>query len=362
MKVVFLVKYYDLYQIELLKKIPNWKGLNYSSFINEINDDYFLMYNSFINHLRNNGVDAKLIIPNFLEVQTKWANENNTEISKNWNYDITQKQIETEKPDILFVNSNFEYWGDFLIQIKKHVKKICAWVSCPFPFNLSFKDIDLVYTLFPPHYEFFKQKKINAKIVSAGFDPDILKHTTSESQYETSFVGGIGSLHKKRTETLIKLSKKVNIDFWGYGFQSQNFLKNFYKNLKTSFAFSNNYNGLAWGLKMFSILQNSKITLNIHGDIAANYSVNMRLFEATGVGSLLLTEENQNINDFFVPDKEIITFSSVEDAIEKIEFYLKNNKERDRIAKAGQRKTLEKFNYSEMIKDYLFDFKSLLND
>lgn len=361
MKVIFLVKYYDLYQKELLKKIPNWESLNYSSLIKEINDDYFLMYNSFINHLRNNGVDAKLIIPNFFEVQSKWAHENSNEVNNKWNYEIAQKQIEAEKPDILFVNSNFEYWGDFLTSIKKHVKKICTWLSCPFPTNLSFQEIDLVYTLFPPHYELFRQNKINAKLVTAGFDSDILYHIKANNQHNITFVGGIGAHHKKRTQFLIEISKQLNIEFWGYGFQSSNPIKNLYKNLITGFAFKNSFRGLAWGIDMFSVLSTSKITLNVHGDIAKNHSVNMRLFEATGVGTLLITEHNKNLKNFFVPGKEIVTFNTAEDAIEKIKYYIENETERDKIAKAGQQKTLNNYNYKILIKDYISDFNLLIN-
>src|SRR5262249_4919104 len=37
----------------------------------------------------------------------------------------------------------------------------------------------------------------------------------------------------------------------------------------------------------------------------------------------------------FVPDKEAVFYDSIEDAIEKIEYYLQHDDERERIARAG---------------------------
>jgi spore maturation protein CgeB len=41
---------------------------------------------------------------------------------------------------------------------------------------------------------------------------------------------------------------------------------------------------------MFKILARSKIVINRHGTIAGNYAVNMRMYEATGSGAMLVTE------------------------------------------------------------------------
>ena len=362
MKIIFLVKYYDLYQIEVLKKIPNWEDLKYNELVEKINNDYFLMYNSFVNHFNKLGHEARLIIPNMKEIQEKWCFERNEKLPQNWMFEIPLKQIADFKPDILFLNSNFEYWGDFKKRASKYVKKICAWLSCPFPSSLSFENLDLVYTLFPPHFELFKSLRINAKLVHAGFDPEILPLLEKKKKFDVTFVGGIGSYHLKRTKFLMKLAKEVDINFWGYGFKSDNSIKNFLKQLKTGFRFKNNYQGLAWGLEMFNILYNSKITINVHGDIAKNHSVNMRMFEATGVGTMLFTEKSDSLQDFFNPEKEVISYSNANEAIEKIKYYLQNNQKREEIIKHGQLKTLNDFNYKFLIKNYEADFIKLLEN
>jgi len=361
MKIAFLVKYYESYQNNMLLKNPNWNDLNYDSLIEKINDDYFLMYNSFVKYLSRLGHEVQLIIPNMKLLQNKWIENRKIVINGNWELEIAQLQISEFKPDILFLNSNFEYWGGFLEKAKKHSKKVCGWLSCPFPKSLSFKHIDLVYTLFPPHHTYFKSIGINSKLVHAGFDQEIYSMLKPDPTIDVSFIGGIGAYHKKRTEFLMKLASSVKIDFWGYGFESSNLIKTFLKHVITKFRFYNNYNGLAWGTDMYSAIGNSKISINVHGDIAKEYSVNMRMFEATGMGSLLLTEKTDYLNNFFDPEKEVITYNNVDEAKEKIKYYLENDSERIKIAKAGQERTFKDYNYKTLIKNYEADFIELLN-
>ena len=51
--------------------------------------------------------------------------------------------------------------------------------------------------------------------------------------------------------------------------------------------FRRRYHGEAWGLDMYGVLAHSKIALNRHIDVAEDNANNMRLYEATGVGTLL---------------------------------------------------------------------------
>ena len=50
-----------------------------------------------------------------------------------------------------------------------------------------------------------------------------------------------------------------------------------------------------WGLDMYRALARSKITINRHINVAENNANNMRLFEATGTGSLLITDRKDNL-------------------------------------------------------------------
>ena len=57
-----------------------------------------------------------------------------------------------------------------------------------------------------------------------------------------------------------------------------------------------------------------------------------------GVGSLLLTDKKDQMEKLFGPS-DIVGFENVNDCIEKIKFYLKNDEAREKIAKNGYKKT-----------------------
>jgi hypothetical protein len=101
-----------------------------------------------------------------------------------------------------------------------------------------------------------------------------------------------------------------------------------------------------FGLEMFQQLQRSKVSLNTHIDISATHASNMRLYEATGVGSCLLTDSKSNLGELFEPDSEVVAYNNWEECVEKLNYLLAHDDARRSIAEAGQRRTL---------KDHSFD-------
>ena len=91
---------------------------------------------------------------------------------------------------------------------------------------------------------------------------------------------------------------------------------------------------------MYQILHNSKVTLNHHGDVEP-YANNNRLYEATGVGTLLVTDWKENLHEMFEPGKEIVAYRDSDECIELIKYYLEHDDERRAIARAGQERTLK---------------------
>src|SRR5690606_30132161 len=88
-----------------------------------------------------------------------------------------------------------------------------------------------------------------------------------------------------------------------------------------------------FGLEHMKILARSKVALNNHSEIAGNSSGNMRMFEATGMGACLLTDHKDDVATWFEPDREIVTYRSTEEAIEKAHWLLENQTQRKAIAR-----------------------------
>jgi hypothetical protein len=100
-----------------------------------------------------------------------------------------------------------------------------------------------------------------------------------------------------------------------------------------------------FGIGMFEILGNTQICLNVHGEITGQWAGNIRMFEATGMGTCLLTDEKVNNRELFEPDFEMVTYRTVEECISKAKWLVENPKEAAKIAERGQMRCLKDHTY-----------------
>ena len=101
-----------------------------------------------------------------------------------------------------------------------------------------------------------------------------------------------------------------------------------------------------FGLEMFRAMRGTAVTLNVHGDVSVSEANNLRLWEATGVGTCLLTDDKSNLGELFEVGKEVVAFDSVPDAVEKARWLLDNPDAAESIARAGQQRTLRDHTYA----------------
>ena len=96
---------------------------------------------------------------------------------------------------------------------------------------------------------------------------------------------------------------------------------------------------------MFRVLRESKVALNRHIDAAEGFANNMRLYETTGLGTLLVTDAKENLSNLFEPGREVVTYANEDDLVEQVRYYLDNEPERRAIAHKGQQRTLHEHSY-----------------
>lgn len=96
-----------------------------------------------------------------------------------------------------------------------------------------------------------------------------------------------------------------------------------------------------FGVEMYKVLRQSRVTFTMHADVVENNVGSMRMFEATGVGSCLLTDRGKNLHDLFEEGREVVAYSSTEECIDKAKYLLENEKARRQIAIAGQKRILK---------------------
>ena len=64
----------------------------------------------------------------------------------------------------------------------------------------------------------------------------------------------------------------------------------------------------------------------------------MRVFEALASGALLVQNAScTEANDYFINGQDFVAYKSAKHAVELIKYYLAHPKERERIAKNGQK-------------------------
>lgn len=84
---------------------------------------------------------------------------------------------------------------------------------------------------------------------------------------------------------------------------------------------------------------------------AQRNQIKARTFEIPACGGFLLTEDADNLKDYFVPDKEAAIFRSFPELVEKCKFYLTHEPERQAIAKAGYERVLREHTYVHRFKE-----------
>ena len=348
MKIVLHAEYYEKY-LEHFYAHNNCDGLSYLEHLNKLLDDYFGSFVSYHRHFEKIGYQSNLIIANDFNLQNKWLVENgfNFKANSNTKHQVVLLQVQKINPDLFFMGSMFEYYGDFLGKISLITKNIFTWIACPYPKNLNFSFVKCVISSHSKFIKKFKQQGIQGEVLAAAFDSDILNKLSFETnKSEVSFIGGLGTIHKERVDSLKSLIKKdISLDLYGYGLRKP--LISLFKS-----PLEKIYKGELWGMEMYNKLACSNISLNFHIKEADGQSGNMRMYEATGCGSLLLTESTKDLNNLFEPYKEVVPYDSIPDLKEKINYYSKNKKEAQKIAKSGQKKCLEKHGYNFRIIEF----------
>lgn len=289
------------------------------------------------------GYSTQDIILNAKSLQEKWEKENllNSLLASfnlNWMERIAAKQISLYKPNVIYCQNLSMPGSYFLRKNRGKVKLVIGQVASPIVFGKEYlSGYDLIITSFPHFVNKFRKIGIKCEYLPLAFEHTLLSRLIQKTKkYDSVFVGRNTVAHKGALDTFAYLAKRVKFDIWGLGWES----------LGKSYHLEP-----AWGFPMFKIYRQAKIVVNRHIDVAENYANNLRLFESTGVGTMLITDHKDNLGELFVPGKEVETYNTKEELADKVKFYLKNSNAREKIAKAGQRRTLTDHIYKKRMKE-----------
>ena len=284
------------------------------------------------------GWQAIDIIANSIEIQTAWANENEF---KGGLIEILIEQVRRIMPDVVYFQDISMCTKELLDRVKPLTKIIAGQIASPLSPLTHLAGFDCIFSSFPHFVDRFNQQGVKAYYQPLAFDERVLADFKPiNKDIEFSFVGGITGHHSKGTDLLMKVAEKTPLQIWGYGSQF----------VPDGSLLKVRHHGEAWGHKMFDLLRRSKISLNRHIDTSENYANNMRLFEATGMGALLLTDNKSNLSSLFKVGEELITYDTPEQCIDLANYFIKNTAEASEISRSGQRRTLTDHSYAARMK------------
>ena len=364
MKIAIVDTYYAAFLAATYSMEPALAGASYERQLALLVDQCFGTSDFYSRHLNKLGCEARDLVVNNVPMQTAWADQHGLAYSAfalkvphrvfrlpfigAWLaalpglVEIAAAQLQAFKPDVLYCQDLSFFPPDVLVRLRKHVKLIVGQIACPLPPDAFLKGYDLILTSFPHFVPQLRALGINSEYFRIGFDASVLEKLGEVvKDVDVSFVGGISRHHGKAVPVLEYLAKNTPMQFFGYGAV----------NLERNSPIVARHHGEVWGLDMYRALARSKITLNRHINVAENNANNMRLYEATGVGSLLLTDRKDNLGEIFEVGKEVIAYSSQEEAAELIRHYLAHPDEAAVIAKAGQARTLRDHTYKRRMEE-----------
>ncbi len=345
------------------------------------------------------GYETNEVISNAEPMQKQWARECGAAHTRdNWLFEITTAQVRAFRPDVLFVNDYTTFPASYLRHLKSQcssIRLVIGWCGAPYKDPSVFKEFDLVLSSVPELVQDFLAKGHRCHLIHHAFEPRVLGRidTTGEPEVDFSFVGSISknkNFHHEREELLLRLIERTNLHIWAEVSQFSLSERVGVSARRLAFDAVRTASRLGipkfileatpvvrkitrwgarpslpepvdarivrraypplFGLEMYQQLQRSRISLNTHINLSSSYASNMRLYEATGVGSCLLTDWKANLPELFEPDAEIVTYRTADECVEKVNYLLEHEAERRSIARAGQQRTL---------RDHTFDKRAV---
>ena len=100
------------------------------------------------------------------------------------------------------------------------------------------------------------------------------------------------------------------------------------------------------------IYAGSKINLNISLK-GIEGGTPQRIMDIMGAGGFVMSNYCEETAELFEEDKEIVMFRTPEELLEKVDYYLSHDREREQIAKAGHRKVMESYTYEKKVRQLL---------
>lgn len=262
-------------------------------------------------------------------------------------YEHIEELIKKENIDVIIVDNANPYHPEFLKKL--NIKKILRTSDG----RLTAYDRDI------PYYHAFNAILYHTPAYSEHINMhDKLDYCGVKNKFLWPMCSFETMRSKKSKNLLFSLERDIDISFVGALFPNKmpliasikkEFRKNFrlhgLANLKKNlyFNFMHGFPGIVRPIEFkqyIPLYERTKIGINIHN--SGKYSVGgYRLFDLPANGVMQISDGGEYLQDFFRVGHEIETYQSDQELKDKIKFYLKNDKAREKIAMAGYDRVMQ---------------------
>lgn len=185
-----------------------------------------------------------------------------------------------------------------------------------------------------------------------------------ENEIDVSIFGPNWTFHKKdlfNSELKRALGHIISLFTFNYNkrIKITSKLNDFDKSVRFYKAWIDKINDPLSDIEMLKVFNSSKLNLGfleVYGSDNDSSQMlkrhlHLREFEVPMSGNLYMTSFSDELCEFYIPEKEIITFSNEFELVDKASYYLKNSTISDRIAKLGYERAIKCHTYQQRYKD-----------
>jgi hypothetical protein len=315
------------------------------------------------------------VVVNAPAARHAWAKERGVTNATTTPEDFAERLVAEFRPDIWFCHTH-EFTPEFMKRILRRYKGIRLVIGYDgvrkHDVNF-FRECHLVLTCLEETADFYAAAGLDSFLFRHSFDDRILAFLKpSASTYDVSFVGGVQLSrlgHNLRIDVLRRVAACLPLELFlsdrpsvqsallvatGYLRRGQALrLGSHLRRFVALRMLARSSRQGVFGIAMYEALARSRTTLNIHIDVAGREAANIRLFEATGVGTCLVTDWKDTLPKLFRPEDEVVTFRTADEAVDKLRYLLAHEATRASIARRGQARTLTTHRLQDRLRELL---------
>ncbi|MBM3514865.1 MAG: glycosyltransferase [Alphaproteobacteria bacterium] len=336
MRFLQIASFYPAYLGAFYGRAPDLAAKPFADQIGALLEDGFGGGHLIAPYMKAAGFESDLIITNAVEAQTQWALANGMAAPRS-NDDLralVARQIAAMAPDVLYVLDPIAFDGRFIAALDHKPRLVIGWRAANIPAGTAWDGFDVMLSSDAGCRA--RALELGAQ-AAAAFRPGFPRHladrlANTPKTADVVFCGQITVEHGHRLQTLEELVAGLAKT----GAVSAALHLGLPKDSAVAATLKPYDCGSVWGLDMYRAVKGGKVAPNFHIDLAASKNQNMRILETTGVGTFLLTEFDDRLADTFAPGREVETYRSTGELIEKTRHYASRDTEREDIARRGQ--------------------------